>query len=246
MLAMPAAVACADAGDLDDARQHLAAAERSAALWKGTAWQAAIAEARAHLDHAEGDRDAARRRLLEAAELRRCRPAARRRPMPRLNAVTAGRAVLALPGEPRERRDRRARWDAVGERRSSEGCRPAFRAHGVGEATRPARRPSFSLFATNVRFAHGSRTTPVPDGLRRSRRRPPLRRRGGRRYGGSRSRRGGTVRRNRARSPAATASKPARTASMSVAAAVVPAVAVVAVMICSAQTGRPVDGRHAS
>jgi len=69
MLAVPAAAACADAGDLDDARQHLAVAERSAALWKGTAWQAAIAEARAHLDRAEGDEDAARHRLREAAEL---------------------------------------------------------------------------------------------------------------------------------------------------------------------------------
>jgi len=69
MLAVPAATACADAGDLDDARRHLAAAERSAALWKGTAWQAAITEAWAHLDSAEGDRDAAHRRLLEAAEL---------------------------------------------------------------------------------------------------------------------------------------------------------------------------------
>ncbi|TCC55301.1 SARP family transcriptional regulator [Kribbella pittospori] len=69
MLAVPAATACADAGDLDDARRYLAAAEKSAALWKGTAWQAAIAEARAHLHSAEGDRDGARRRLLEAAEL---------------------------------------------------------------------------------------------------------------------------------------------------------------------------------
>ena len=69
MLAVPAAAACADAGDLDDARRHLAVAERSAALWQGTAWQAAIAEARAHLHRAEGDRDATRRMLLEAAEL---------------------------------------------------------------------------------------------------------------------------------------------------------------------------------
>jgi DNA-binding SARP family transcriptional activator/tetratricopeptide (TPR) repeat protein len=69
MLAVPAAIACADAGDLDDARHHLAIAERSAALWKGSAWQASIAEARAHLDRAEGDSENARRRLREAAEL---------------------------------------------------------------------------------------------------------------------------------------------------------------------------------
>jgi hypothetical protein len=47
----------------------LAIAERSAALWKGSAWQAAIAEARAHLHRAEGDGETARRRLREAAEL---------------------------------------------------------------------------------------------------------------------------------------------------------------------------------
>jgi hypothetical protein len=40
MLAVPAAIACGDAGDLDDARHHLAIAERSAALWKGSAWHA--------------------------------------------------------------------------------------------------------------------------------------------------------------------------------------------------------------
>jgi hypothetical protein len=69
MLAVPAAAACADAGDLDEDRRHLAVAERSAALWSGTAWQAAITETRAHLDQAEGDLDAAR-------------PTARRRPLP--------------------------------------------------------------------------------------------------------------------------------------------------------------------
>ena len=69
MLAVPAAAACADFGDLDEARRHLAVAERSAALWQGTAWQAAIAEAQAHLHRAEGDTDAARNRLREAAEL---------------------------------------------------------------------------------------------------------------------------------------------------------------------------------
>ena len=69
MLAVPAAIACADAGDLDDAHHHLAIAERSAALWKGSAWQASIAEARAHLHRAEGDSETARRRLREAAEL---------------------------------------------------------------------------------------------------------------------------------------------------------------------------------
>ncbi len=69
MLAVPAAVACADVGDLDGARSHLALAETSAVLWQGTAWQAAIAEARAHLHRAEGDAEAADRLLHEAAEL---------------------------------------------------------------------------------------------------------------------------------------------------------------------------------
>ena len=69
MLAVPAAAACADAGDLDEARQHLAVAETSAALWQGTAWQAAITEVRAHLRRAEGNADAAFQLLREAAEL---------------------------------------------------------------------------------------------------------------------------------------------------------------------------------
>jgi DNA-binding SARP family transcriptional activator/tetratricopeptide (TPR) repeat protein len=69
MLDAPAAVACADAGDLQDARRHLERAERSAVLWRGTAWPAAIAEATAHLHRAEGDAGAAGRLLREAAEL---------------------------------------------------------------------------------------------------------------------------------------------------------------------------------
>lgn len=59
MLAVPAATACADAGDIDAARRHLEVAERSAQLWEGTAWQAAITEARAHVARATGDEDLA-------------------------------------------------------------------------------------------------------------------------------------------------------------------------------------------
>jgi tetratricopeptide (TPR) repeat protein len=69
MLEVPAAIACADAGDLADAQRHLAAAERSAALWEGTAWQAALTEARAHLALATGDELGARRLLQEASQL---------------------------------------------------------------------------------------------------------------------------------------------------------------------------------
>ncbi|HET6530228.1 MAG TPA: BREX system ATP-binding domain-containing protein [Actinoplanes sp.] len=69
MFAVPAAIACADVGDIDDARMHLAAAERSAGLWQGTAWQGAIFEARAHLARAEGDTAGAARLLAEAAAI---------------------------------------------------------------------------------------------------------------------------------------------------------------------------------
>ena len=54
MFAVPAAIACADVGDLDRARSYLATADASAARWAGTAWQAAALEARAHLARAEG------------------------------------------------------------------------------------------------------------------------------------------------------------------------------------------------
>jgi DNA-binding SARP family transcriptional activator/tetratricopeptide (TPR) repeat protein len=67
MLAVPSATACADVGDIDGAQQHLAMAELSAGLWQGTAWQAAISEARGHLARAERD-EARARSLLATAE----------------------------------------------------------------------------------------------------------------------------------------------------------------------------------
>jgi tetratricopeptide (TPR) repeat protein len=69
MIAVPAAIACAEGGRLDQARDWLAQAEASAALWQGTAWQGAVSEARAHLSRAAGDPAAARRLLAEAAGL---------------------------------------------------------------------------------------------------------------------------------------------------------------------------------
>jgi DNA-binding SARP family transcriptional activator/tetratricopeptide (TPR) repeat protein len=69
MLAVPSAIACADVGDVDDARRHLAVAERSSKLWEGTSWQGAILEARAHICMAEGDADRAADLLDLAAEL---------------------------------------------------------------------------------------------------------------------------------------------------------------------------------
>jgi DNA-binding SARP family transcriptional activator/tetratricopeptide (TPR) repeat protein len=57
MLAVPATIACADVGDVSEARRHLAVAETSAALWKGSAWEAAVCEARAHVARAEGNDD---------------------------------------------------------------------------------------------------------------------------------------------------------------------------------------------
>ncbi|HET9946346.1 MAG TPA: ATP-binding protein [Actinomycetes bacterium] len=85
MIAVPAAVACTEGGRLDEAREWLAQAERSAAAWRGTAWQGAVTEARAHLARAEGDDSVATKLLTSAAELfdlagqpldaRRCREA---------------------------------------------------------------------------------------------------------------------------------------------------------------------------
>lgn len=69
MFAVPAAIACADAGDLAEARQHLHRAEISASMWAGTAWAAATIEVRAHIARAEGDAGRAGQLLAEAADL---------------------------------------------------------------------------------------------------------------------------------------------------------------------------------
>ena len=53
MLAVPASIACAGVGDVQDAGRHLAVAEQSAARWEGSAWDGAVLEARAHLARAE-------------------------------------------------------------------------------------------------------------------------------------------------------------------------------------------------
>ena len=68
MLAVPATMACAAVGDLENAHRHLAVAEQSADLWAGTAWEAALLEAQASVAVAEGQVPAAGRLLIEAAE----------------------------------------------------------------------------------------------------------------------------------------------------------------------------------
>ncbi len=69
MLEVPAAIACADAGVIDDAGRHLTAAERSAQLWQGTSWEASLVEVRAHLACAEGDAVTAETLRVAAADL---------------------------------------------------------------------------------------------------------------------------------------------------------------------------------
>jgi ATP/maltotriose-dependent transcriptional regulator MalT len=69
MLAVPAARACADVGDMENARRHLREAENSARMWEGTAWQASILETKAHLAAADGDLPTAQLLRRSAAEL---------------------------------------------------------------------------------------------------------------------------------------------------------------------------------
>jgi len=54
MLEVPAAIACADVGDLAEARRHLELAKVSAARWAGSAWHAATLEAEARIAAASG------------------------------------------------------------------------------------------------------------------------------------------------------------------------------------------------
>lgn len=56
-------------GDIEDARRHLAMAERSAEAWEGTAWAGAVAEARAHIATAQGNDSEATTLLAAATDL---------------------------------------------------------------------------------------------------------------------------------------------------------------------------------
>jgi len=69
MLAVPSAIACASVGDVTAAERHLAVATASAARWEGSAWEAAVLEARAHVARARGEADEFDRLIGEAVVL---------------------------------------------------------------------------------------------------------------------------------------------------------------------------------
>ena len=69
MLAVPASIACADVGDVVDARRHLDVARAAISLWDDTACGAAVLEAEAHLAIAEGSREAGLAKAATAAAL---------------------------------------------------------------------------------------------------------------------------------------------------------------------------------
>jgi DNA-binding SARP family transcriptional activator/tetratricopeptide (TPR) repeat protein len=65
MFAVPAAIACAQVVDLEPAREFIRIAEVSTETWPGTAWTAALQEARGHLAVAEDDVEKAAALLAE-------------------------------------------------------------------------------------------------------------------------------------------------------------------------------------
>jgi tetratricopeptide (TPR) repeat protein len=69
MFAVPAAIAHADVGDVQRAERYLQVAEVSGARWEGSAWEAAVSEARAHLAVARGEPDRFRPWMERAAKL---------------------------------------------------------------------------------------------------------------------------------------------------------------------------------
>jgi ATP/maltotriose-dependent transcriptional regulator MalT len=64
-----AAIASADAGDMDRAGRYLDDVERVAGMWQGGPWRAAVWEVRGALRRAEGDGAQAAALFKEAAEL---------------------------------------------------------------------------------------------------------------------------------------------------------------------------------